>query len=484
MNYRPVHLLLSLLLSLAPLGNTQAVDLQLPELGASAGSVMTPKQERDLGRAFMRSVRRNQAVLEDPLIADYVQHLGNQITQNTSEGTGSFDFFVIDNPQINAFAGPGGHIGVYSGLIMTTETESELAAVLAHEVAHVTQRHLLRAWETAGNMTLPNAAILLAAIALGVVAGGDAGMAAAMGGQAALLQQQINFTRANEKEADRVGIDLLAKSEFEPRAMPAFFARMGKANRVYSSKIPEFLLTHPVTTSRTADALGRAESYPYTQPESELRYQLAKAMLQQRESVNPEAAVIDFDRLLEAGRYRNRAATEFGRALALLRAERLAEADQALQALLEQYPQTTEFVVTKAHIEARRGDTAEALRRLQQALVRRPASYALNVSYAEVALARGEHAKALQSLQAFTLYRDSDPLVHQLMSRAAGESGNRLLAHQYQAEHHYLNGDLEAAILQLEIALKLPGIDFYRSAKLESRLDGLKKEQEEEKRRE
>lgn len=484
MKARLLHLVLSTLLTLVPLGNSQARSSDLPTLGASAGNIMTPKQERELGRAFMRNVRRNQAVIDDPLITDYIQNLGGRLTGNTNDEARSFEFFVIDNRQINAFAGPGGHIGVYTGLILTTDTESELAAVLAHEIAHVTQQHLMRAWETAGNMAIPNAAILLAAIALGVTAGGDAGVAAAMGGQAALLQEQINFTRSNEKEADRIGIDLLARSGFEPRAMPAFFSRMGKANRIYATEIPEFLLTHPVSTARTADALGRASAFPYTQVANELRYELVRTRLQQRDHINPGATVGEYDRLLESGRYRNRTATEYGRALALIDAERLQDADKQLRGLLDKHPGMVDFVVTKASVEARMGKTKEALDRLGNALLKKPSSYALNLAFGEVALARGEYADAQQHLQDYLLYKNDDPRIYQLLSRAAGENGDRLAAHQFLAQSHYLMGDIEGAVLQLEIALKTPGVNFYNSSKIESQLQALKKELAQKKERE
>ncbi|MCB1728348.1 MAG: M48 family metalloprotease, partial [Gammaproteobacteria bacterium] len=146
---------------------------------------MTPKRERDLGKAFMRSVRRSEKVMDDPLLTDYIQSLGQRLIKDSPAHGTPFTFFVVDDPQINAFAGPGGYIGVFSGLILTTETESELAAVLAHEIAHVTQQHLLRAWESTGQMSIPSAAVLLAAIVLGVAIGGDAAAAAAVGGQAA-----------------------------------------------------------------------------------------------------------------------------------------------------------------------------------------------------------------------------------------------------------------------------------------------------------
>jgi predicted Zn-dependent protease len=476
MKPRLFHTLLAIVLCLGPLTSSQALDTRLPDLGASASAVMTPAQERELGQAFMRSVRRNQAVLEDPLVIDYIQQLGSTLVEHSEAGGQHFEFFVIDNPQINAFAGPAGHIGVFTGLILTTDTESELAAVVAHEIAHVTQQHLLRAWETAGNMALPNAAILLAAIAIGAAAGTDAGLATAIGGQAALLQRQINFTRAKEQEADRIGIDILAAANFEPRAMPAFFARMGKANQIYQTKVPEFLLTHPVSSNRTADALGRASTFPYTQTSDDLRYQLLRADLQQRDYDDPQEAILDFNRLLEAGRYRNRSATQYGKVRALIRARQLQEADSVLQALLEKHPDAIELIVTKASVEAELGQAERALQRLQTALLKLPSSYAVNITYAEVAIANGDYTAALQHLQDYTFYRSEDPRVYELMARAAGGLGDQLQSHRHLAEHHYLSGNLEAAILQLEIARKIDGIDFYDSSKVESRLRALEKE--------
>lgn len=475
---------LSTSLVLAPGSSSLALNTELPELGTSSGSVMTPKQEKDLGRAFMRSVRRNQAVMDDPLVTDYLQQLGEHLVNHSNAAGQRFTFFAIDNPTINAFAGPGGHIGVYTGLIQTTETEAELASVLAHEIAHVTQHHLMRAWETAQNMAIPNAAIMLAAIALGMTVGGDAGIAAAAGGQAALLQQQINFTRANEKEADRIGIDILAKADFEPRAMPAFFDRMGKANRVYATELPEFLMTHPVTTNRTAEALDRAAGYAYTQPADDLRYQLVRMYLLQRNRNDPNTAIAEFDRMLKDGRYRNRVATEYGRARALMRAGQLTEAERAVDSLLQERPDMLDFVVAKASLEVLRGDTQAALQRLDSALLKKPSSYALNVQYAEVALARGRYAAVLSHLQRYIEFNDQDPRIYALLSRAAGETGHTVDAHLYQAEHHYLNGDLDSAILQLEIALKTPGIRFFDSSRVESRLKTLQDEEAENKKRE
>ncbi len=481
---RPLSLLPALCLTLALALPAQALDTRLPDLGNSAGSLMTPEAERELGRAFMRSVRREQAVLDDPLVNDYIQQLGQRLV-DASEAAGSrFHFFVIDNPEINAFAGPGGYIGVYTGLIATTRSESELAAVLAHEIAHVTQKHLLRAWEAASNLTIPNAAVLLAAIAIGAVAGSDAGLAAATAGQAAIIQEQINFTRANEQEADRIGIDILARAGFDANAMPAFFSRMGKANRVYATKLPEFLLTHPVTTSRIADALGRAGDYPYRQPRDGFRYRLLKARLALRGEADPLDRARTLARQLADGRYSDRLATEYQRALALAAAGRTAEADRILGRPLKQRPDTLDLVVEKARSEARLGHPERALKRLRAALRQHPASQALNLVFAEIAVGMGRHREAMQQLKRYLEYAPDDALATGLLARAAGEAGEALDAHRYQAEYHYLDGNLEEAILQLEIALRAPDIGFYDASRIESRLAELRRELKERKTRE
>ena len=481
-NRRPARrvgptLLLATTLLASPGPQVGALDLDLPDLGNSAGALMTPKRERDLGKAFMRSVRRSQKVMDDPLLTDYLQHLGQRLVEASESGASGFNFVLIDSPQINAFAGPGGHIGVYTGLLLTTETESELAAVLAHEIAHVTQQHLLRTWESSSQMGIPSAAILLAAIVLGATVGGDAAAAAAAGGQAALIQRQINFTRANEQEADRVGIEILARAGHETRAMPTFFDRMGKANRVYASKLPEYLMTHPVTNSRIADAMGRAEQHPYRQNADNLRYHLARADLVQRRFDRPEDAIRELELMIEDGRFRNATAAHYAVARAQIRAQRLDEADATLAHLLRDHPDTVEFIVTKAEAETARGERAAALRRLEAALARRPASYALNVAYAETALAQGEPAKALEQLQRYIAFRPDEPRLFRLLALAAGESGRTALGHEHMAEYYYLIGDLERAIVQLDIALDGEKLNFFDASRIESRRTELKAEE-------
>ncbi len=461
-------------LMLVPPISIHANSPTLPDLGNTARGFVSVQHERELGRAFIHQLRQQKLIMDDPIVTDYLQQLGDRLTRHTDKSPQSFTFMMIDRSEINAFAGPDGYIGVNKGLFLNTQTESELASVLAHEIAHSTQQHLLRAWESARHMNLSQVAIMLAAIALGATAGGDAGFATASIGQAALYQQRINFTRANEKEADRIGIDLMAKAGFEPSAMPAFFHRINRANRIYESRLPEFLLTHPVTNQRIAEALDRAGDYPYRQTRDELRYDLMRERLKWHNLTDPQQALAHYQTNLAEGRYRRQSAAEYGRALALYSADRLTDADQAMRILVKRHPAVPEFAITQAYIEAERHQVSQALRRLQRLLEDVPASYAAYLAYGEIALGHGRHRAALQRLRQAVQFMPDKPRLYELLSRAAGQLKQRAQATRYLAEKHALNGDYDTAILQLENARKIPGLNFYQSAKIESRLQELK----------
>lgn len=485
LHHRCLTLVLSLCLGLAPLQAWSIGGHDLPDIGAASGNLFTPAQEKQLGKTFMRYVRATQPVITDPLLDDYINKLGNSLVEH-SQGQGSkFSFFLVDSPQVNAYAGPGGYIGVYAGLVLTTESESELAAVLAHEIIHVTQKHLQRAWYAASNMSLLQGAALVAAIILGATAGGDAAVAATMGTQAAMQQQQINFTRQNEKEADRLGIRILYDAGFDPRAMPGFFTRMGRANRSYGRELPEFLRTHPVTNSRIADSLGRAEKYPYRQHPDSIRYLLLRAALREQGFDKAGQAVIYFRTLLEEGRYRNRAAAQYGLSLALLRNDQHQDASAKLRKLMQENPDTLEYVITASRADMEAGNKKRAIKLLEQSSHKFPLSYPLQVTLAEHYLRADKTKEAYKKLKLLVSLQPENTHIFKLLARAAADLGNKAESHEFMAMHYYLNGTLEPALLQLKIALRIPGLDFYQTARLESQLkkvqaevDELKKERD------
>jgi predicted Zn-dependent protease len=449
----------------------------LPELGSASGAFMTPTQEKRLGQAFMRNIRGSEKIIDEPFARDYIEKLGRTLTTPPGEEISSdFDFFIVDNPQINAFAGPAGHIGIYSGLVLTTQSESELAAVLAHEIAHVTQKHLMRAFHEASQLSLPSAAILLASIILGATVGGDAALATAVTGQAALIQNQINFTRSNEKEADRVGIKTLADANFDPHAMPVFFERMGRKNRNYASELPEFLRTHPVTTNRIADSLSRADQFPYQQHRDHLHYHLVKTLIRQKSFTRQSEAELFFRTNIEEGRHRNLASQQFGLVLTLIDQQRHKEAQKIINQLLKQYPQEAVFHIFDSRLKAQSGQLQSAISSLEKSQNDLPDNYGINMQLAELYIQAGQYDKAINLLQLITLLRPYDDQVYKRLAEAAGKNQNLAIAHAYQADYLYLNGQLEAAIKQLEIALLQDDLDFYLASSLESKLQNMQAE--------
>ncbi len=467
-------LIFSSMIATASLAETST----LPEMGDSAGSLMTPTQERRLGQAFMRRVRNAMPIVSDPFMSSYIESLGRRLSSHSGDSGLPFHFFLVEKQDINAFAGPGGYIGIHTGLITTTESESELAAVMAHEISHVTQHHLMRTFQMADNMSLATTAMVIAAVVLGATTdNGDLGMAAATGVQAGMLQRQINFTRANEKEADRIGIRITADAGFDPRAMPAFFHRMGKANRLYDTgQLPEFLRTHPVTTNRIADSMGRAEKYPYKQYPDSVEYHLIRATIREQKFKDPRAAVKFYRSGLHDGRYRNAEGQRYGLVRALLRAREYQAAKSELNRLLQKDPRRTHYIALKAELAYRSGNPKQALQILRDGLKMHPNNYPLTVYYADLLLELKQARKAQLILEKLLKKRPMDAELQRMAARAAGDAGHTSVGHRYMAEYYYLNGDLQAAAQQLEIGLNDKQTSYHHSAKMAARLKQIRQE--------
>ncbi len=448
--------------------------IELPDLGASADNVLSPAAEQRLGRAFMSSVRASEIVINDPYLSSYIRQLGHQLASNSDAAGRHFEFFMIDSASINAFAGPYGYIGINSGLILSTQSEGELASVLAHEIAHVSQNHLMRAFDTASQMGLATAAMILAAIILGAAGSPDASIAAIAGAQANMVQQQINFTRSNEKEADHVGMQILSKSQFDPRDMPSFFSRLTKANRIYESGAPEILRTHPVTTNRIADAMGRADQYPYRQHQSKLTYHFVRAALKAKSFRQPEEAVSHFKAVLKDGRYRSQDGVRYGYAIALTRNRNYAEAEELLSALKSKHPNNVGIIIAQADLQHQQQQYDAALAILATGLQQNPDNYPLKFNYTEVLLASGKAEQALAEMASLISWHPTDPPLRKLYSQVAKKAGARITAREQLSEYYYLMGDIEPAIQQLRLALSdEKDIDYYQAARIGARMKAL-----------
>lgn len=468
---RPLVVLLSALLALPapPLG---ANNINLPDLGDASGSVISPAQERKLGEEFMRRARRTLAFVNDPEVSTYVQNLGQRLVARSDQPGMGFQFFVIADPTINAFAVPGGFIGVHTGLLLAAENEAELASVLAHEIAHITQRHIPRMLADAQRTTMPAMAALLAAILLA----GSGGQAAVALTSATLAQQGINFTRSAEEEADRIGIRLLADAGFEPRAMPAFFERMQQLNRHNETNLPEFLRTHPVTTARVADSRGRAEQYPYRQVPDTLDFYLIQAKLRAAAAGDPGDIVRGFAANVAHGKSANMEAERYGYALALLRARRYDNARAEARKLAEGTPDNPFYRILLADIELAAGRTQTGLQHYAATYRRDSSYYPVAINYARALVRAKQTREAEPIIRTAIVRRPDDPALHDLLSQAAAANGKMAEAHQARAEQFYLSGNPNAAIEQLRLASRYAGNNFYLQSSVEARIQAIKEE--------
>jgi predicted Zn-dependent protease len=444
----------------------------LPSMGDTAGQLISPEQEKQFGESFMRQIRRSGKLMQDPELNDYLRNLGYQLAAASDTPGYGFTFFLVNDPSINAFAGPGGYIGVHTGLLMAARNESELAGVLAHEISHVTQRHLLRAYEAAQRMSLPTAAALLAAILIGSQ-DGQAGQAALVGIQAASAQYQINFTRANEHEADRVGIQTLVRASIDPMGMPGFFERLHQQNRLYGSRLPEFLSTHPVTTNRIAETTARAEAHAGQGRKDSLGFQLARAKLQVQASHQLRDLLADYE--ARAGALGE--AERFGYALALWRNGDREGAHRELTRLYRDSPDHLSYPLNLAKLELERNQPQRALALYEEILALNPRNVTASRAYAAALLSQNQAARARTLLLGLTQRGETqDPDLYQLLAEAAGQAGNLRESHEATAEYYYLNGQTHAAIDQLELALKVPQLGFYDNARISARLHTFKQE--------
>lgn len=460
-------------------GNVLADSLDLPDIGDSSATALSPEQERRIGKQYLRQLRRGGVVNNDPILTEYIADLGQSLAAASGQPADSFTFFVVDDPTINAFAMPGGYIGVHTGLIRASRSEGELASVLAHEMAHVTQRHLARSYKKASDMNLPMTAAVIAAILLGG-SNPELASAAIASTQAASAQMQLNFTRDNEREADRVGMEVLASSGFDPRSMPDFFQRLHEESRYAGGNIPEFLLTHPVTESRIADSLNRAEQYPQSKPKDAINYSMLKARLVVQESSDKEKLLKQIEQQLETGQYENRESARFTYALALQASGKAEQAIGELKSLLEQHPNRIIYIHTLGQA-LRERHPQEAQKYYQKGLKLYPNNTLLTLGSVEVLHDLKSYEKARELLYQFIRAHSENPRAYQLLAETETRLGNKPASRLAQAEYYYLNFETRRAIEQLQLARQDKPIDFYYASRIDALLDRLKQELETEK---
>ena len=447
----------------------------LPDLGDAGSADLTLQTERRIGESIMREIRRDPTYLDDPEVAEYVNGLGARLTSSASGARQDFEFFVIRDASINAFALPGGFIGVNSGLIAVSDSESEVASVMSHEIAHVTQRHIARQIGIQKQMQIPMMIAMAAAILLGRsrpdLASGA--MAATQGGA---ISSQLAYSRDFEREADRVGFQTLTGAGFDARAMGEFFEKMQRYTRLQDSGVvPSYLRSHPVTTERISDAQARAESMPYRQRADSLEYHLVRAKLR-AEAGEARDAVRVFTDAVNDRRFANEPGARYGLAVAYLRAREPKRAEAEIARLRADKVVSPMVELLAARIRVALDDAAGALALLKAALVRYP--YRRSILYAQLGLladlGRNDDVQAALA-EPMRLY-PRDPKLFEARAKAYAGQGKRLLQHQAQAEVYFLQGSLPAAIEQLQFAQSSGDGNFYEQSAVDARLKELRSE--------
>ncbi len=454
----------------------------LPDMGGTSTRVLPIEQEQTFARDFERYMRAHNLLVEDPLIRDYFEDMGFRLVAHSDRKDGSFHFFVMREGSINAFASVAGVIGLHSGLILLAEDENEVAGVVAHEIAHVTQDHLARGLENSQEVSLP-AMIATVGLAIAASAAGspEAGQAVLMSGLGVSQQLQINHTRQSETEADRIGISLLGRAGFDPEGMTRFFERMNVRSRAMGQGPPEYLRTHPLSINRVAEARSRAEEVanPRARLEPSEEVHFIQARLRVLMSARLDHTISWFEARLENGS-RPAPAMHYGLALALSQEGRTAEAWEHLNSILEQPSQHQMIQLLQAEILLNQGQTEDSLAILEALYNQFPGSRKVTSQYAETLMHGDSSANAARAsaiLRPYLRLYPTDLRMTQLYAQAANRSGDVIRAAEAVADSYYLRGGVKEAIEQLERVHDRDDLDYYQRARISARLRELRAEQ-------
>lgn len=452
----------------------------LPDLGDVGASELSPLAERKLGESIMRDIRWHEAsYLDDPEIEDYINRMGRRLVAASAAPELEFEFFVVRDGTLNAFALPGGFIGVHTGLIITAESESELASVLGHEVAHVTQRHIAQMFGKQSQTSMVMLASMLVAV-LAARGDGQLSQAAIAAGQAGALQAQLGYTRDFEREADRLGLQSLEGAGFDVRGMPSFFERLQRSSRLYENNAPSYLRTHPLTQERISDMGNRVAQLRYRQVPDSPDFGFVRAKLRVG-AMPPIEAVREFEAQL--AKNGGDVAQRYGYARALLAAGRFDDAGKQVEALRREAPPSSFVDMLAAELRLAQHDAGGAVQVLEAAQKRFPESQALRYALMDAMLQAGRARDAGTMARTAVQSRKEDPRLWAFLARSEAEQGHRAAEHRAQAEVYVLRGAVPSAIEQLELARRAGDGNFYELSAVDARLRELK-EQERERRRE
>ncbi len=450
-------------------GNAQ---INLPTLGDSLSGTVSSQQEFEMGREFLRTVRRQTPQLNDPLIEEYVANLTYKLAAHSELTDHRLEFIVIDSNALNAFAAPGGIIGVNGGLFLYAQNEGQFASVMAHELAHISQRHYARSVQEARNNALPNLAATLAGLVIAATAGGQAGTAALMTGQAVSMENRLRFSRSNEQEADRVGIRTLVNAGFDPNDMAGMFEQMMR-NRNFSQRPPEFLSTHPLDENRIADSKNRAATYGPVQHVPNIEYLLMKRRVESHYDSNPEGTITNLSNELPRLTGQQADAARYALALAQLKTGQVINATETMEELLRKEPYRITYVLLRTDIMRAAKQQAQALEVLEDQLRLHPNNHPLTMAYARTLIEDGQFPRAAQVLERHSVNRPNDMHLWYELAEVQGRANNISKVHQARGEYFFTVGELGRARMHFNQALEQER-DRLTVARIRQRLDDIR----------
>ncbi|TVR94798.1 MAG: M48 family peptidase [Wenzhouxiangellaceae bacterium] len=455
--------------------------VMLPDMGGTSTRVLSPEMEQTFARDFERYMRAHNLLVEDPMIRDHFEDMGFRLVSHSDRPAADFHFFVMRDPGINAFASVAGVIGINAGLILLAHDESEVAGVVAHEIAHVTQDHIARAVENQQQVSMP---AMLATIGVAIAAGlagasPDASQAVLMSGMGLAQQLQINHTRQSEAEADRVGIGLLARAGYDPHGMTRFFERLSMHSRAMGSGPPEYLRTHPLTVNRIAEARDRAESIATRPRIEDQQFHFVQSRLRVLMAQNHDQNIQWFRARMDRGE-RPADAMRYGLALSMIRGKHFDQAETEVASLLASDPDRQLFRLLEADLRLAQGRQADAVDILAELYRHFPGNRMVATQYAETLMHQPEPDLARRTMTILRPYLRAHPndlRMTELMARAANVAGEPVRAAEAVADSYYLRGGVTEAIDQLERVSGREDLDFYQRARISARLAELRSEQ-------
>lgn len=475
----PCSIIVIVVLLFAPNLTTFANSGELPSLGDSASGTVSPEKEHRLGRAWLRALRSRTPIMSDPLVHDYVEYLLYRLAEHSQLQDRRLELVIIKSPALNAFAVPGGIVGVNAGLFINAQTEQEFSSVIAHELAHLSQRHYSRNVDEARRKQIPSMAALLASVVIAATVGGDAGIAAMTATQAALLQGQLRFSRQNEQEADRIGLLTMVNAGMDPQAMASMFERMLATQRLLGSRPPEFLLTHPVTESRVADARSRASQFPKGEYQDQIEYYLMRNRILLTFESTVGYTIKQFEAELDNPKPTIAKAARYGLALAYKKSHQEDKANAMLAPLLAEEPNRISYLIAFAEINQASNKLKEVETLLKKNLGLSPNNHSLSLYLAKNLNLQQRYQESEAILLELSKERPNDPNVWYELAEIHGLSGNILGVHQARAEYFILTGNMDRATEQLDFARIKAGGNYQLSAKINQRLKDVQNYREE-----